>query len=176
MMKANKQGGFSINELGIYLLIVAVLASLGYAGYNYYVQSEMGRKTGEAVAQSIRKVTLRHSGNFSSVTVAGLISTSTFDNPALFNVDRSSGTISHRMGNGGAITIASTDGDTTASWSLAGVPSNACENIVLQTDVVAYSIVVGMTVVKAPGAARANLDLVSCQPQADTVITIVAKA
>lgn len=172
-MLRKKQAGFSINELGIYLLIVAVLSSLGFAGYNYYVQSEMGRKAGEAVAQSMRKMKLRQANDYSTVTINSLISSSVFDNLPVFTVDRTGNTIRHKVGDGGSLSVAPTDSNTTASITVPGLPVFACENFVMELGSIAHTIVVGSTTVKAATDAAPNLDLVNCT--FGGVTTIIAK-
>jgi len=169
------QAGYTFVEIAATLLIIGVLSALVAGGINIYLQQGQGRAAGEALARSMLKTKVRLQPDYTNVTLTGAISTGAFDNVKVFTVAITRDAVSHKMGTGGAITVAPANANTTAAFTIPGVPSFACEDLVQSIDVASDSIVVGAIVVKATGTPAANLNLIQC-PLFGAGTTIVAQA
>lgn len=168
------QSGFTLVEIGIVLLIIFILAALTGAGaFKRNIESGQGDAAGKQLGLGLAKQKVRLAPLYTTASTAGFISTGELDNLKVFAVNTTRDAVVHKMGDGGSVTFAGADTNTTGAITITGVPYFACENLVQALDGTAHSIVVGTTTVKAAGASSADLNLVNCSFTAGN--TIVAK-
>lgn len=172
ILKMKREGGYSMLEIGLALIVVAVL-SVGvvtYFGQNN--ATAQANQLTQDLSAMVGKVKASWQGQYASVTNAKL-NTGGFltGYPSMTNA---AGTVTLGLG-GGSLTVASgtvtTAGDS-VSYVMTQIPDSACLPLVSALAKTATKLSIGATVVKATGGA-VDPSKITCSGDANTITMLV---